>query len=208
MPAPTAPAESASLAFQRLGPSSLEPDALRQPALRLAVSNDIPSLPKLMVQEVPAINDDAVAKAVLALAQPSETSAPALEAVAVQATPRRFRWARNVLLGASVSFVDAGIAALKPLKFVWDNLPVVAQAIIYMALPLIPSFMLLAYLPALAEAFSPRTPIGALYLVGLYISSAFLLLLGAFSTSFCWRSGLRLMDHFARAGEEAFPRTK
>jgi len=178
-----------------------------RPVLRVVSSDGLRSVPSLLGEEV-EIGDDAVAKATHALREDVGVGAPVHELPLLAATPlptRRVRWVRNVLLGAGVSFADAGLSALKPLKFVWDNLPVVGQAIIYMALPLIPSFMLLSYVPALAEAFSPRTPIGALYMVGLYISSAFVLMLGAFTAGFCWRGGIRLMDHFAQAGEDAFP---
>lgn len=173
------------------------------------------STPRLMLKEAPAV-DDAVAKAALALQDPlSSPSLPSVEgdaavavALPVEAAPRRFRWARNVLLGAGVSFMDAGIAALQPLRFVWDNLPVVGLAIIYMALPLLPSFLLLAYVPSLAQTFSLLTPVGAIYFLGLYISSAFLLLAASFTSRFFWRGGLKLMDHFAQAGEQAFPSSK
>ena len=184
------------------------------PRLRAANDSTTVSIPRLMLKEVSPIND-AVARAAQVLNEPvvlpggvvAAVEAPSAQALA-EATPRRFRWARNVLLGAGVSFMDAGISTMRPLRFVWDNLQVVGQAIIYLALPLIPSFMLLSYVPRLAQAFSLTTPLGAIYLLGLYISSAFLLLLASFSASFCWRGGLKLMDHFAKAGEEAFPPSK
>lgn len=190
--------------------SASRPGSAVSPLALRAANDGALSVPSLMVRSAPAV-DDAVLKATRALSEPlvlPEGVSLAVEApVAVEAPaePRRFRWARNVLLGAGVSFMDSGISTLKPLRFVWDNLPVVAQAIIYMALPLIPSFMLLSYVPNLATTFSLHTPIGALYLLGLYVSSAFFLMLASFSAGFCWRGGLKLMDHFAQAGEEAFP---
>lgn len=126
-------------------------------------------------------------------------------AIEQAARPRRLWWGRNVVLGAGLSFADAGVMALSPVAFVWRHLNVIAQAAFYLALPLLVSFWLLDRLPGLAQAYHPGTPWGSVYLLGLYISASFLLMLGAFTTGFVFRGALRLMDHFARRGEEAFP---
>lgn len=120
--------------------------------------------------------------------------------------PRRFRWARNVLLGASLSFADAGLIALRPVGFVWKNVHVIALAATYLLLPLALSLFMLDTFPRLAEFCKTATVMGLIYFSGLYVSSAVLLMLGAFSGGFLFRGSVRLMDHFARRGEEAFPK--
>lgn len=123
-----------------------------------------------------------------------------------ESAPRRFRWVRNMLLGASVSFADASVIALNPVGFVWKNVHTIALAAIYLLSPLTVSLFLLDTFPALANFCRTETFVGMLYLLGLYLSSAAMLMLGAFTAGFLGRSTLRLMDHFAKRGEEAFPK--
>lgn len=121
-------------------------------------------------------------------------------------SPRRLRWWRSACLGASLAFADAALLALRPVGFLFRNLDVIAKATMYLALPLLPSFMALHYVPSLGSAYAPTTWPGAAYLVGLYVSCAFLLMLACFTASFCWRGAVRLMDGFAALGERAFPK--
>ena len=123
----------------------------------------------------------------------------------MEGVPRRVRWFRNMLLGASLSFADAGVIALNPVGFVWKNAHTIALAGIYLLMPLLASLFLLDAFPVLAEFCKTETVVGMLYFGGLYLSSAALLMLGAFTAGFLGRGALRLMDHFARRGEEAFP---
>ena len=123
-----------------------------------------------------------------------------------ESVPRRARWVRNMLLGASLSFADAGVIALNPVGFVWKNAHTIALAGIYLLMPLLASLFLLDAFPVLAEFCKTETVVGMLYFAGLYLSSAALLMLGAFTAGFLGRGALRLMDHFARRGEEAFPK--
>lgn len=160
----------------------------------------------VMSEPVAVVDDRRLhAVAVVPAAAPA-TAALEGNDVRQESVPRRARWVRNMLLGASLSFADAGVIALNPVGFVWKNAHTIALAGIYLLMPLLASLFLLDAFPVLAEFCKTETVVGMLYFAGLYLSSAALLMLGAFTTGFLGRGALRLMDHFARRGEEAFPK--
>lgn len=208
---------NASIAFERLGgihgklPGRLNPSTSDSvPSLSVVLARrSIGVSPSRVLGSDPDLQDSSLPSAPVSLGLTEEVpvidDAHRFSASQDFSQPRRWRWARNVLLGASLSFADAGLAALSPMGFVWRNIQILAIAGIYMALPLLTSLMLLNYVPNLVDAFSPKTPLGLVYLLGLYVSSAFLLMLGSFSIGFLWRGGIRLMDHFAAKGARAFP---
>ena len=137
--------------------------------------------------------------------RPTGPIGKARKAPTISGRAGRWRWARNVALGAGLSFADAGAAALEPVAFVWRHAQVLAQATVYLALPLIAGLMLIHHVPALSQAYALTTPAGATYLAGLYVASAFVMMLATFVGRFAWREAARAMDRFARRGEEAFP---
>lgn len=118
---------------------------------------------------------------------------------------RHALWSRNLFLGATLSFADASLATLTPVAFLWKNLTVVSLGLLYLSVPLVPSLALLYHVPALGQAYAPNTLVGGLYLVGLYVSSAVVLMAAALTAGFVWRGSVRLLNHFANAGAKAFP---
>ncbi len=162
-----------------------------------------------VMSEPVAVVDDRRLHAVPVVPATAAPAVPVLEGkgVRLEGVPRRVRWFRNMLLGASLSFADAGVIALNPVGFVWKNAHTIALAGIYLLMPLLASLFLLDAFPVLAEFCKTETVVGMLYFGGLYLSSAALLMLGAFTAGFLGRGALRLMDHFARRGEEAFPKS-
>lgn len=189
---------SSRQAFERLGGLSAAVPPLHEDDVLARRRIGAPA--PVVREAVRAIDDQGVVSGSLA--------PPALEGAVLHQAPekRRFRWARNVFLGASLSFADAGLLALRPVNFVWQHAHTIAQAAIYLLLPALISVWLLDTFPVLAEFCKTQTALGVTYLLGLYASSAVLLMLGAFSAGFLWRGAVRLMDHFARRGDEAFPR--
>lgn len=118
---------------------------------------------------------------------------------------RHALWFRNLFLGATLSFADASLSALSPVAFLWKNLPVVSLGLLYLSLPLVPSLALLYHVEPLGRAYAPNTLVGGLYLVGLYVSTAVVMMGLALASGFFWRGAVRLMNHFARTGAQAFP---
>ena len=210
MAAAPRPHTSAQIAMDRLrdiggGRNCLafEPSTLEEGVVARRRIGPVP----LMQEEVVIIDDEAEAakpKALVVTPAPETVLDPAEPPA--PAAPSRLRWSRNVVLGASLSFADAGIVALRPVRFVWQHMHTVGLAAIYFMLPMVASLSLLSMSPTLAAYCKAGSVTGTLYLLGLYLSSAALLMLAAFSGSFFWRGSVRLMDHFARRGEEAFPK--
>lgn len=114
-------------------------------------------------------------------------------------------FARNWFLGASLTFADESLSALTPVKFLWKNMAVVSQGLLYLSLPLIPSLAFLYHVEPLGRAYAPNTLSGGLYLVGLYISCAVVMMAGSLFARFVWKGLVKLSHRFARKGAQAFP---
>ena len=112
---------------------------------------------------------------------------------------------RNLFLGASLTFADESLSALTPVEFLWKNMAVVSQGLLYLSLPLVPSLALLYHVEPLGRAYAPNTLSGGLYLVGLYISCAVVMMASCLAARFLWQGAVRLSRRFARKGAQAFP---
>ena len=168
----------------------------------------------LMPQPMPAASSVSVAASTPAVAPAAKAvekkrglSALADRVVGFLPPPlaRHALWSRNLFLGATLSFADASLSALSPVAFLWRNLSVVSLGLLYLSIPLVPSLALLYHVPALGQAYAPNTLVGGVYLVGLYLSCSVVLMATALTSGFIWRGTVRLMNHFARTGAQAFP---
>ena len=202
------PLTSAQVALSRLRQIESPPPALGESAEEIVARRRIGPAVMFSQEQSALVDDEAENLRLESAANSVPTDAPATEGSVEpeKAVSSRVRWARNVVLGASLSFADAGILALNPVRFVWQHMHTVGLAAIYLMLPMAVSLGFLSLFPSLAAYCKAGTVSGSLYLMGLYISSATVLMLGAFSAGFFWRGSSRLMDHFARRGEEAFPK--
>ena len=138
-------------------------------------------------------------------ARGQETALPARWMAAGQRAAARLRRARNVALGACVAFCDAAAEVLAPVGFLWRHAQVVGLGLIYLSVPMAAALGLLVKVPSLGQAYAPNTLPGLIFLVGLYVSCAFAMVLGVVSARFVHRQARGLAAQLARQGEAAFP---
>lgn len=117
----------------------------------------------------------------------------------------RLRQARNLGLGSCVAFCDAALEILSPVGFLWRHAQVVGLGLLYLLVPLAAALGLLARVPSLGQAYAPTTLPGLIFLVGLYVSCAFAMVLGVVALRFAHRQARGLAAQLARKGESAFP---
>lgn len=114
------------------------------------------------------------------------------------------RWAKHVMLGSGLAFMERVPEVLSPVAFVFANLITIVIGLAYCALPAGMGLFLLNHSPALHDAFVVSGPMKVVYMGLLYITCGFAALVGAFALRALALGLVRTLNGFAAKGQTAF----
>lgn len=180
-------------------PSLLRPES---PTVTPAAAAPVPTAPSMQTVRS---TDQAAAPA-----RPATKPATARPGVmATIARSPRFvmdasRWAKHVMLGSGLAFMERVPDVLSPVAFVFANLITILIGLTYCALPAGMGLLLLSHSPALHDAFLVNGPMKVVYMGLLYITCGFVALVGAFALRALALGLVRTLNGFAAKGQTAF----
>lgn len=113
-------------------------------------------------------------------------------------------WAKHVMLGSGLAFMERLPEVLNPVAFVFANLITILIGLAYCAIPAGMGLFLLGHFPALHDAFLVNGPMKVVYMGLLYITCGFVALVGAFALRALALGLVRTLNGFAQKGQTAF----